>query len=224
VHDLRAEHGFAAADVARIHVGGYSATKEVCDRPSAGTEQEARFSVQYCVAAMLVLGGVRLAAFEPESLTDPAIRAFMPKVSVSLDPGLADAYPGRRAAKVAIELHDGRKLFRHQPTRKGDPDARLSDAELSDKFRELAAPVIGEAAAAALLDRLWHGDALPGAIPLLAPPGLQKTGRGARRRRSVHKEQPVISRVSEKGHAGARRFSMRRMAARSTIVSDDCTR
>jgi 2-methylcitrate dehydratase PrpD len=120
---------------------------------------------------MLVLGGVRLAAFEPESLANPAIRAIMPKVSVGLDPELADAYPGRRAAKVAIELHDGRKLSRHQPTRKGDPDAPLSDAELSDKFRELAAPVIGEAAAAALLDRLWHGDALPGAIPLLALPG-----------------------------------------------------
>jgi hypothetical protein len=29
--------------------------------------------------------------------------------------------------------------------------------------------------------------------------------------------------VSEEGHAGARRFSVRRMAARSTIVSDDCT-
>jgi 2-methylcitrate dehydratase PrpD len=168
VHDLRAEHGFTASDVARIHVGGYSATKEVCDRPFATTEQEARFSVQYCVGAMLVLGGVRLASFEPESLTNPAIRAIMPKVSVSLDPELADAYPGRRAAKVTIELHDGRRLFRHQPTRKGDPDAPLSDAELSDKFRELTAPVIGDAAAAALLDELWHGDALPGAIPLLA--------------------------------------------------------
>src|SRR5215211_3552172 len=110
VHDLQAEHGFAVSDVARIHVGGYSATKEVCDRPFATTEQEARFSVQYCVAAMLVLGGVRLAAFEPASLTNAAIRAIMPKVSVSLDPELADAYPGRRAAKVAIELHDGPSL------------------------------------------------------------------------------------------------------------------
>lgn len=65
---------------------------------------------------------------------------------------------------------DGCKLSRRQPTRKRDPDA-----ELSDMFRELAAPVIGEAAAA-LLDRLWHGDALPNPIPLLALPGLSKYG------------------------------------------------
>jgi 2-methylcitrate dehydratase PrpD len=164
VGELRAEHGFTATDVASIHVAGYSATKDICDRPHAATEQEARFSTQYCVAAMLVLGGVRLAAFAPENLANPAIRVLMPKVSVSLDPELADAYPARRAANVTIGLADGRCLFRHQPTRKGDPDAPLSDAELSGKFQELAAPVIGARAAAALEEQIWHGEALPGAI------------------------------------------------------------
>jgi 2-methylcitrate dehydratase PrpD len=169
VRALRAEHGFTPAEVARIHVGGYGATKDICDRPDAVTEQEARFSTQYCVAAMLVLGGVRLAAFAPESLANPAIRALLPKVSVSLDPELADAYPARRAANVTIELNDGRRLFRHQPTRKGDPDAPLSDAELSEKFQELTAPVIGARAAAELEEQLWHGDTLPGTIALLPP-------------------------------------------------------
>ncbi|WP_149539003.1 MmgE/PrpD family protein [Siccirubricoccus phaeus] len=173
VRDLQAEHGFKAEDVARIHLGGYSATKDVCDRPVVNTEQEARFSAQYCIGAMLVLGGVRIAAFTPENLANPAIRAVMPKVSVSLDPELAKDYPGRRAAKVSIALQDGRELFRYQPTRKGDPDAPLSDAELSEKFRELSVPAVGAAAAEALLGALWKGDALPGAVPLLATPALR---------------------------------------------------
>jgi 2-methylcitrate dehydratase PrpD len=97
---LRAEHGFAADDVALIHVGGYGPTKTVCDRPHAVTEQDARFSMQYCAAALLRLGGVRLAAFEPANLVRPDIRADMAKVSVSIDPELQDAYPGRRAAPV----------------------------------------------------------------------------------------------------------------------------
>jgi 2-methylcitrate dehydratase PrpD len=118
------------------------------------------------VGALLVLGGVRIAAFEPETLRNPAIRAIMPKVTVSLDEGLAKGYPAVRAAKVSIALKDGRELFRHQPTRKGDPDAPLSDAEVSDKFRELAGPVIGAAAAERLLEGLWRGAALPGAVPL----------------------------------------------------------
>lgn len=163
VHDLQVEHRFGPEDVEQIHIAGYSATKDVCDRPVVRTEQEARFSAQYCVGAMLVLGGVRLAAFAPERLVDPAIHALMPRVSVSLAPDLANAYPGKRAARVTITLRNGTALERYQPTRKGDPDAPLSDADLSAKFRELAGPVIGDKAEG-LLKALWTSTALPGAI------------------------------------------------------------
>jgi len=158
---LQDEHRFAAAEVEHIAIGGYGPTKEICDRPQAETEQEARFSLQYCSGAMLVLGGVRIAAFAPDRLRDPAIRALMPRVSVSLDPDLAEAYPQRRAARVRITLRDGRVLDRFQPTRKGDPDMPLSDAELSAKFLELAAPAIGDGPARALLHALWDGATLP---------------------------------------------------------------
>ncbi len=166
VDDLRRQHGFGADDVAAIHVGGYGPTKTVCDRPEARTEQECRFSTQYCMGALLVLGGVRLAAFAPENLANPAIRAVMPRVTVELDPELADAYPARRAAKVRLTLCGGRVLERFQPTRKGDPDAPLSDADLSAKFEELVGPVLGAAPASALLEALWHGDAVPGVLPI----------------------------------------------------------
>jgi 2-methylcitrate dehydratase PrpD len=166
---LQAEAGFGPDDVERIHVGGYGPTKEICDRPEVATEQEARFSMQYCAAALLRLGGVRIAAFAPERLRDPAIRALMARVTVDLDPELVDAYPARRAARVRVTLKDGRELARYQPTRKGDPDAPLSDEELSEKFLELAGPAIGSAAAEALLSALWDGRALPGPVPLVTP-------------------------------------------------------
>ena len=159
---LRAAHGFGPDEIESIHVGGYRATKELCDRPHAATEQEARFSVQYCVAALLHLGGVRLAAFTAEALADPALRAIMPKVSVSLAPDLAESYPRRRAAHLRVALRDGRVLKHTQPNRKGDPEDPLSDGELSDKFRELVAPVLGASEATARLEALWQGEALPG--------------------------------------------------------------
>jgi hypothetical protein len=58
-------------------------------------------------------------------------------------------------------------LERYQPTRKGDPDAPLSDADLSAKFRELTIPAIGAEAAARLEQALLQGQTLPGAVPLL---------------------------------------------------------
>lgn len=166
---LRTTRRFGPGDVAAIHIGGYGPTKTVCDRPEARTEQDCRFSMQYCAAALLHLGGVRLAAFEPAQLADPAIRATMAKVTVSLDPELADAYPARRAARVRVTLRDGSVLEHLQPTRKGDPEMPLSDADLSAKFHELAGPAIGAGAAARLEEALLRGDVLPGHVPLLAP-------------------------------------------------------
>lgn len=167
VRDLHLENGFKPEDVVSVAVGGYKATKEVCDRPTAQTEQDCRFSTQFTVATMLLHGGVRLAAFEPARILDPAIRALMPRITVALDAECAAAFPSKRSAKVEIRLKDGRVLNRHQHTRKGDPDAPLSDQDLSDKFLELTSDAIGVAQAKALLAQLWEGGALPGIVPLV---------------------------------------------------------
>ena len=167
VRDLHLENGFKPEDVVSVAVGGYKATKEVCDRPTAQTEQDCRFSTQFTVATMLLHGGVRLAAFEPARLNDPAVRALMPRVTVALDAECAAAFPSKRSAKVTIMLKDGRVLSRHQHTRKGDPDAPLSDQDLSDKFLELTSDAVGAAQAKALLAQLWEGSALPGVVPLV---------------------------------------------------------
>lgn len=166
VAELQREHGFGAEDVAAVAVGGYRATKEVCDRPQAATEQDCRFSTQYTIATLLRFGAVRLAAFAPERLADPATRALMARVSVHVDAACAAAFPAQRSARVEVRLTDGRVLARHQTTRKGDPDAPLSDADLSAKFLELAADAVGTAEARALLERLWRGGALPGVVRL----------------------------------------------------------
>jgi 2-methylcitrate dehydratase PrpD len=74
---------------------------------------------------------------------------------VVVDPEIDAGFPDRRAARVEVVLRDGRRFTQFQPHRKGDPELPLSDAELSDKLLELTAPVIGNGAARALLDRLW---------------------------------------------------------------------
>jgi 2-methylcitrate dehydratase PrpD len=176
IEALRRSHGFTTDEIAAIHVAGYSQTKDICDRETIETEQDARFSLQYCVAALLMLGSVRLEAFAPEHLNDAQLRRFMTKVSVSCDPDLAAAYPGHRQARITVSLNDGTRFSYFQPTRKGDPDAPLSDDELSEKFTELAEPVIGAAAAGKLLAQLWMGNELPGPLELLMP--FERAGSG----------------------------------------------
>jgi 2-methylcitrate dehydratase PrpD len=152
---LKARMGVQPADIERIDVGTYRAGVEVAHYAEPRTPAEARFSLRYVVATALTHGSVRLAAFDSARLMDPATRALMHKIVPSVDAALDATFPSQRAARVAITAR-GKRDELLQPTRKGDPDLPLTDAELEDKYMELAAPVIGRAAAQALLARLWR--------------------------------------------------------------------
>ena len=151
---LKSKMGVAPGDIERVDVGTYRAGVEVAHYERPRTPAEGRFSLKYVVATALTHGSVRLAAFEPERLNDRGTRALMERVSVGLDPELDATFPRQRAARVAITAR-GRREELLQPTRKGDPDMPLTDAELEGKFRELAAPVLGKQGAESLLARLW---------------------------------------------------------------------
>ncbi len=152
---LKANMGLEARDIERVRVGTYKAALDVAGIEQPRTPAEARFSLKYVVATALTGGSVRFAAFEPERLQDPATRALMERIEVSLDPELDAAFPRQRAARVAIDAAGGRRAEWLQPTRIGDPDAPLSDRQLEDKYLELAGPVLGETPARELLARLW---------------------------------------------------------------------
>jgi len=157
---LQAKMGLAAKDIQRVRVGTYKAALDVAGYEEPRTAAEGRFSLKYVVATALTHGSVRFAAFEPDRLGDAATRALMRRVEVAVDPQLDAAFPAQRAARVAIEARDGRREEFLQPTRIGDPDAPLQDAQLDAKYLELAGPVLGEAKAKALLGRLWRLEAL----------------------------------------------------------------
>jgi 2-methylcitrate dehydratase PrpD len=162
---LQAKMGLAARDIARVKVGTYKAALDVAGYEEPRTAAEGRFSLKYVVATALTHGSVRFAAFEPPRLQDPATRDLMRRVDVAVDPQLDAAFPAQRAARVAIEARDGRREEFLQPTRIGDPDAPLSDAQLEAKYLELAAPVMGEPRAKTLLARLWRLETVPSLAP-----------------------------------------------------------
>jgi 2-methylcitrate dehydratase PrpD len=152
---LQQLHGFSHADIESMHLGVYRPTLDIAPHVDPQNADQARFSLHYMVASAMVHGSVRLSAYEPERLNDPATRSLMQRITKTLDPEVDAGFPGRRAARVAISLRDGRQLTHLQPDRKGDPELPLSDADLEGKLLELAAPVIGEPEARALLARIW---------------------------------------------------------------------
>lgn len=164
----------AADDIAAIHVEGYGATFRMCNRPEPQSVQDARFSVQYCVAALLILGAVRLDAFRPETLARDDIRSLMRKVTVAEAPDLAAAYPRQRMARISVRFRDGGEAAHFQTTRKGDPEDPLSDGELIAKFDELASAVLSPRTASRLRDLILYGAELPGEAALDGSPDSER--------------------------------------------------
>ncbi len=158
---LQHAHRLPVQEIARVRVGTYRPALEIACYQQPASANEARFSLKYVVASALVHGSVRLAAYAPDRLADPATRALMERIEVYVDPELDAAFPGKRAARIDIETTAGARHTYLQPNRKGDPEEPLSDAELEEKFLELASPVLGSGAAGRLLERLRSIESSP---------------------------------------------------------------
>ncbi len=166
---LRQRHRLTPENVERITVGTYAKALEVTGNDRPRTAFEGKFSLAYCLGVAFMDGPVRLGAFTPERLGDPGLRDLAARVEARVDAAAEAAFPRQRAAVVEIETTDGRRLGHRAHTRKGDPDDPLSDAELTDKYRELVAPVLDDAAATRLLDCLWRLDRLDDVAELPFP-------------------------------------------------------
>lgn len=169
---LRTAPGFDIEQVRAIDIDTYQVALNVTGNPDPTTAFEGKFSLPFVVCHALVRGSVRLDAFGPERLNDPAIRRLMANVHLVADPAMTAGFPSLRSARMRITLADGRTLEHHSPYRKGDPEEPLSDTELDAKFRELVAPVLGATRTDALLAQLWNLGPQPVASLQLAAPAV----------------------------------------------------
>ena len=168
---LQAAHNINPADIVRIDAGTYGPAVEIVGQQIVKTVFEAKFSLPYCVAVALLHGSCRMAAFEDDKLQDQAVLDLAKKIFVSKDDECDAAFPKRRSAKVTMTLADGSVLDFYSPTRKGDPDSPLSDAELSAKYHDLATDIIGAERAQRLEECIWKLDTLDDVAALY--PGLR---------------------------------------------------
>lgn len=164
---LAQRHALQPEDIRSVQVHTFGPALDIACHADPATEHEARFSMRYLVATALVHGSVRLGAYTPQRLNDPRTRALMQRIGTAVDADLDAAFPGHRSARVEIETTAGERHAFLQVDRKGDPELPLTDADLDGKLLELAAPVLGDAAADALRTRLGRLDQAPDVRDLL---------------------------------------------------------
>jgi 2-methylcitrate dehydratase PrpD len=155
--------------IREIEVDTYAATLSLCDRPVPSTPYEAKFSLQFCVAAALLRGEAGLGAFGEDSIRDSRVRELTSKVHPRIEPGIEARYPREWPAKVRARLANGSTIEAETSHPRGDPELPLSSSEIERKFRALAAHGGREDTVEALLD--WVRS-IPEQAPLRFPGGL----------------------------------------------------
>jgi 2-methylcitrate dehydratase PrpD len=109
-----------------------------------------KFSVYYCAALALTAGVAGEAMFTDQLILDPKMIRLRKKVQTHEVP----KYKGTEA-KVTITTKEGKKYSTCVTVPKGDPRNPITDKELEDKFRAMAAFVIPKEKANLLIKNLW---------------------------------------------------------------------
>ena len=155
--DLRAKHGFTAADIAAIAVAGSPRMAGVNNIPQPRDRLIAQFSIPFCVALAMLRDPVDPASFDEHVVDDPAIRALVQRVTVSATPGQSNT---DLASTVTVTLYDGQVLSQRVTAFTGTPERPLDREGLRHKFM-LLTKAHSEPAMARLFDRLQQIDQEP---------------------------------------------------------------
>ncbi len=148
---LRAEHGLTAEGLQQMRVSIPTKNKEILPFTLPKTPSEARFSMEYCLAAALDQGSLGERDFTPDAIAREAILALIPKIAFAGLPVTAASsdLATEEADRVAVVDQDGQEHSIEVLYAKGDPRNPLSEAELQAKFEDCARDILAPKALAA---------------------------------------------------------------------------
>lgn len=154
--DLQRAHGFAAGDVQRIDVTVGASNKKNLRYDDPQDEFQARFSLHYNVALILLQGQCTLADFTPQAVHRPEVRALMGLTVMHArafedEPTDPDDRPPH---VVRLTLKDGRNFEIERVFAHGLIQDPFNDAERLHKIEHCCKPVLQPQACAALLPQL----------------------------------------------------------------------
>jgi 2-methylcitrate dehydratase PrpD len=130
------------------------------------TEYEAKFSLQYSTAAMLVHGRVGVRSYSEEEIGDPRVAALAGKVRYEVRE--YDSYPAAFPGGVRVALRDGRTLEADAPYQLGGPENPMSAEQVRAKFRENAALALDDDAVTAVEEAVLTLEEAPDVRGVLA--------------------------------------------------------
>jgi 2-methylcitrate dehydratase PrpD len=133
------ENRIVADQVERVDVGTNRNTPNALIHHQPTDNLQAKFSMEFCMAALLLYGKAGLSEFTDEVVNRPAVQAMIRRVHFGVDPVAEAAGYNKMTTILRITLKDGRVISGRADFGKGSPANPMSYDEVVAKFRDCAA-------------------------------------------------------------------------------------
>ncbi len=153
--ELVREHDIGPGDVREIRLGTSSNVLNALRYREPKNELEAKFSIPFCMAVLVVERRAGIGEFTDETVRRPEIREMMGRVVPYLHDEIESRGFDRIRSVLEVVLVDGRVLSKEASTSRGTPERPMTPAELAEKFHECAQGVMSEDGERAVLGHVY---------------------------------------------------------------------
>ncbi|HEY7242791.1 MAG TPA: MmgE/PrpD family protein [Xanthobacteraceae bacterium] len=150
--DLRRTHALAADDIEAVSVAGHPLLLARADRP-VGNERDAKISIHHSVAAVFLLGAAGVREFSEPLIMEETVAAFRARVHAEVDPAMPVG-----AARVSATAAGGKVFTAEVMHARGSLALPMTDAEIAQKLRDLAAAGCPSCEADRVIEAVWALD------------------------------------------------------------------
>jgi 2-methylcitrate dehydratase PrpD len=161
---LMGQQEIPVSSIKAVRVSTYRTAVQLTGAFKNQSEEEAKFSLPYCVAAALLYKRVTLAEFASGTRKDSSVVELAQKIHVSEDVEATKVFPRERRAEVTLEMHDGRvlreKIF--------FPHDVPADNTVEDKFLSLSRMTLDSQEARMLKDMILDLEHCPNLDGIMA--------------------------------------------------------
>ncbi len=136
--ELIHKHDIRPQQVKHVSVGTNQNMPNALIHHRPTNELQAKFSMEFCMAILLLERKAGLVQFTDEVVNRPDVQALIEKVDFGVHPEAEAAGYEKMTTIIEIALENGEVVKGQADFGKGSPTNPMSDEELADKFRECA--------------------------------------------------------------------------------------
>lgn len=130
------ENRITADQVERVTVGANRNFPNALIHHRPKDSLQAKFSMEFCMASLLLFGKAGLSEFTDAVVNQPAVQEMITRVDFGVDPAAEAAGYNKMTTIIGIKLKDGRTISGRTEIAKGNPADPMSYDEVAAKFTD----------------------------------------------------------------------------------------